>query len=293
MQGKIIKGISGFYYVHDPHHGIYECKARGIFRKDNIKPLVGDLVEFEITDEEDKEGNVTRILPRRNALVRPAVANVDQAVILFAVAQPAPNFNMLDRFLIQMQRQGVPSLICFNKTDVADQKVVDDLKEMYRDCGCPLFFTSVKEQVGLDSFREALRDRTTVIAGPSGVGKSSLMNYLKPDAGMETGDISRRIQRGKHTTRHSELFCLEGSTYVMDTPGFTSLYLEGLETDELKEYYPEFEKYEGQCRFGSDCAHISEPDCAVKNALSKGLISKERYQSYCELYEELKSQRKY
>lgn len=292
MQGKIIKGIAGFYYIHEPEHGIYACKAKGIFRNEKIKPLVGDLVEFEVTHEGDKEGNIVKILPRKNALIRPAVANVDQAMIVFAVAKPMPNLNMLDRFLILMDMQHVETIICFNKTDVSQQEEIDRLGQIYSNCGSTILFTSVEKNEGIDTVRDILQNKTTVMAGPSGVGKSSMMNILKPEAAMETGDISRKIQRGRHTTRHSELFHLEGRTYVMDTPGFTSLYINDIDADELKHYFAEFEPYEGYCRFNG-CVHINEPDCAVKKALQNGEISRSRYDNYVTFYDELKSQRRY
>ena len=292
MQGKIIKGIAGFYYVHEPSLGVYACRARGLFRNEKIRPLVGDMVEFEITHEGDREGNVTRILPRKNMLIRPAVANVDQAMIIFAVAKPLPNLNMLDRFLIMMEMQHVPTIICFNKTDVADEEACRQLAGIYRDCGSRILFTSVLRDEGMDQVRALLKDKTTVMAGPSGVGKSSIMNCLKPEAAMETGDISRKIQRGRHTTRHSELFHLEGASYVMDTPGFTSLFINDLKAEELRFYFREFEPYEGRCRFNG-CVHINEPDCAVKDALAQGKISAGRYDNYVLLYEEIKNQRRY
>lgn len=292
MQGKIVKGIAGFYYIHAHGLGIYECKAKGAFRNQKVKPLVGDMVEFDIIDDEHKKGNIVKILPRLNALIRPAVANVDQAMIVFAVAQPLPNLNMLDRFLIMMQMQQVETIICFNKTDVSNEVETEKLGKIYENSGCRILFTSVERGEGLDAVRSLLHDKTTVMAGPSGVGKSSMMNWLKPEAEMATGDISQKIQRGRHTTRHSELFHLEGKTYIMDTPGFTSLYINEIEAGDLKNYFTEFDAYEGLCRFNG-CVHINEPDCAVKQALEEGKISRNRYDNYVALYEELKSQRKY
>ena len=292
MQGKIIKGIAGFYYVHDPKRGVYACKAKGIFRNEKIKPLVGDMVEYEITHEGDREGNVIEILPRKNALIRPAVANVDQAMIVFAVTSPAPNLNMLDRFLITMERQKVDTIICFNKTDISEDGEVARLRDIYKNCGSRLIFTSVEKDTGMEMIRRILKGKTTVLAGPSGVGKSSMMNLLKPEAAMATGDISRKIQRGRHTTRHSQLFHLEGATYVMDTPGFTSLYINDIEANDLKNYFAEFAPYEDQCRFNG-CVHIHEPDCAVKAALEQGKISRSRYEDYVAFYDEIKSQRRY
>lgn len=292
MQGKIVKGIAGFYYVHVAGSGIYECRAKGIFRKDKKKPLVGDDVELDILDEEEKLGNIIRLLPRRNQLVRPAVANVDQALVIFAVCKPRPNFGLLDRFLIMMRRQQVDTVICFNKKDIASEEEQRRLTDIYGKCGCHVLFSSAKKEEGIGELKEILAGKTTAVAGPSGVGKSSLINLLQPEAQMETGEISRKIDRGKHTTRHSELFAMEEDTYIMDTPGFSSLYLEGMEKEELKDFFAEFEEYEPLCRF-QGCMHIHEPDCGVKQALAEGKISRERYDSYVELYGELKEKRRY
>lgn len=292
MQGKIVKGIAGFYYVHAKNGNLYECKAKGIFRKDNIKPLVGDDVELEILDEEHKTGNIQRILPRRSKLVRPAVANIDQALIIFAIVKPDPNFNLLDRFLIQMSGQGLPCIICFNKSDIASKEEQESLRSAYEACGCQVLFISVAKKEGIQEVGKLLEGKTTTVAGPSGVGKSSLINCLYPDAEMETGSISEKIDRGKHTTRHSQLFALDEDTFILDTPGFSSLDLFGVEKENLKDYYPEFLSYEEECRFRG-CMHISEPDCGVKKALSRGKISQVRYHNYTVLYEELKTKKKY
>lgn len=292
MQGKIVKGIAGFYYVHAKNGNLYECKAKGIFRKDNIKPLVGDDVELEILDEEHKTGNIQRILPRRSKLVRPAVANIDQALIIFAIVKPDPNFNLLDRFLIQMSGQGLPCIICFNKSDIASKEEQESLRSAYEACGCQVLFISVAKKEGIQEVGKLLEGKTTTVAGPSGVGKSSLINCLYPDAEMETGSISEKIDRGKHTTRHSQLFALDEDTFILDTPGFSSLDLFGVEKENLKDYYPEFLAYEEECRFRG-CMHISEPDCGVKKALSQGKISQVRYHNYTVLYEELKTKKKY
>lgn len=292
MQGKIVKGIAGFYYVHVVESGVYECKAKGIFRKDRRKPLVGDDVEIEILNEQEKEGNITDILPRRNELIRPAVANVDQALVVFAAAKPSPHFNLLDRFLVMMETKDIPVILCFNKEDLASDRQLKELGDIYAGCGCKLVFASAREDKNIDKLKEFLKGKTTVIAGPSGVGKSSIINILQPEAKMETGNISRKIERGKHTTRHSELFPIDDNSYIMDTPGFSSLYVNDLEKEELKYYFPEFSPYEGSCRFAG-CDHIHEPGCAVKEAVEEGKIHIVRYEDYRELYEELKNKRRY
>lgn len=291
MRGKIIKGIAGFYYVQAEDGVLYACKAKGIFRNRKEKPLVGDNVEMEVTHEGDREGNITDLLPRSSMLLRPAVANVDQALVLFAVAKPKPNLSLLDRFLIMMDRQKIPALICFNKTDEASEAETERLRSIYAGCKSRLLFISAKYGDGLKELNSLLKGHTTTVAGPSGVGKSTLINLLAPHAGMETGNISEKIDRGKHTTRHSELFCLENGGYIFDTPGFSSLELGTMEKEELRYSFPEFAAYEGRCRF-QGCVHINEPDCAVKQAVESGAVHKDRYGSYRALFEELKEREK-
>lgn len=297
MQGKIVKGIAGFYYVYakadDALAGhIYECKAKGIFRKDHIKPLVGDDVEMTVIDEEKKLGNIVDILPRKNALIRPAVANIDQALVIFAVSKPEPNFNLLDRFLLMMEQQGLKCIICFNKTDIASKEEQDRLHSVYEKSGCPVLFVSAKEKTGIDGLRKFLKGKTTAVAGPSGVGKSSLINEIQSGVKMETGSISEKIARGKHTTRHSEFIPVGENTFIMDTPGFSSLGIFDLEKENLKFYYPEFETYENTCRFHG-CVHINEPDCKVREAVERNEINNIRYENYKLLYEELKQRKRY
>ena len=292
MQGKIIKGIAGFYYIYAEDGNVYECKAKGIFRKDNFKPLVGDNVEITVLNEEEKEGSVTSILPRRNSLIRPAVANVDQAFLIFAMENPKPNFLLLDRFLIMMEQQKIPVVICFNKKDVGEKKEMEKLYEIYTGCGYRVVLSSTYEGEGMDEIHEILKGKTTVVAGPSGVGKSSITNCMQGEVQMETGEISKKLKRGKHTTRHSQVIPVEKNTFLVDTPGFSSLYLTDMKEEELRDYFPEFVMYEPQCRF-QGCMHIHEPGCAVKEALSEGKISQQRYDNYLALYEELKEKRRY
>lgn len=292
MTGKIVKGIAGFYYVHTEEYGVLECKAKGIFRNRSIKPLVGDDVSVELLDKESLTGNITDVLPRRNELIRPAVANVDQAVVIFAAAEPEPNLNLLDRFLLMMTKQEVDTVICFNKADLISDKRLQELETTYRDCGYRTLFISAREQRGTADLRELLVGRTTVLAGPSGVGKSTVMNLMQPEAGMQTGTVSEKIKRGKHTTRHSELFYLAPDTYLMDTPGFSSLYVTDMEKEELQQYFYEFRDFATECRF-ADCVHIGEADCAVKQAVAAGRISSIRYENYLQMYQELQNKKKY
>lgn len=292
MKGKIIKGIAGFYYVYGENDEVYECRAKGIFRKENRKPLVGDDVEITILDQGKKEGNLVKILPRKNSLIRPAVANVDQAFVIFALDDPKPNFLLLDRFLIMMEQADIPAVICFNKKDLAEEQEIRELYETYRGCGYQVILSSALQEEGIEEIHSILKGKTTVVAGPSGVGKSSLTNLLQKEIRMETGEISRKLKRGKHTTRHSQVIPVGDHTYLMDTPGFSSLYLTDMEEQELKDYFPEFRKYEEQCRF-QGCRHIHEPGCAVKEALGSGEISSLRYEDYLNLYEELKEKRRY
>ena len=291
MKGKIVKGIAGFYYVH-AENKIYECKAKGVFRKDNRKPLVGDDVELDVLDEEKALGNIRELLPRRSELIRPAVANVDQALVIFSIVKPKPNFNLLDRFLVMMEQQGIETIICFNKADIDEADEGEEYREIYEKCGYRTLTVSAKQGMGIDELKALLAGRTTTVAGPSGVGKSSIVNSLQNGIVMETGQISAKIERGKHTTRHSELIYVGEDTYILDTPGFSSLGLFDLEKEDLSSFYPEFAEHEKYCKFGG-CSHVNEPVCGVKDAVAEGAISRMRYENYCLLYEELKNLKKW
>lgn len=292
MIGKIIRGIAGFYYVFVEDKGEYECKAKGIFRNQKVKPLVGDDVEITILDEENKIGNIVDIKERKSELIRPAVANIDQALVIFAIADPTPNYNLLDRFLVMMERQNIPTIICFNKIDKANQVDQEAIRNNFIQTGYQILFTNAITGQGIEEVKKLLSHKVTSLAGPSGVGKSSLTNMIQDRVSMETGTLSEKIKRGKHTTRHTELITMKDHTYVLDTPGFSSLYLTDLKAEELKEYYPEFLPYTNQCRFNG-CNHINEPDCKVKQAIIKGEVSSLRYENYQLLFEELKSKKKY
>ncbi len=292
MLGRIIKGIAGFYYVYVEGKGVYECKAKGVFRNRKEKPLVGDYVSIDLLDEQEKEGNIKEILERKNALIRPNVANVDQAIVVFAAAKPEPHLNLLDRFLIEMERQNIKTIICFNKREIASEQKKKYLKEVYESSGYPIVFSTTYEKEGTRELREFLKGKTTVLAGPSGVGKSSILNTLSEELKMETGAISQKIARGKHTTRHSQLIFIEENTYIVDTPGFSSFYLKDLEENELKQYFPEFLPYEDTCQF-IGCMHKKEPICGVKQAVENGEIHEDRYQNYLVLCEEIRSKKKW
>ena len=292
MRGKIVKGIAGFYYVHVNDCGIFECKAKGVFRKDHKKPLVGDDVVLDVLDEEKKLGNISEILERSSELIRPAVANVDQALVIFSIVKPQPNFNLLDRFLIMMEQQNLPCIICFNKLDMDEADSGKAYEQIYRQCGYETLLVSAGTGQGVEELKELLKGKTTTVAGPSGVGKSSLINRLQSDKVMETGSISEKIERGKHTTRHSELIAIEEDTYILDTPGFSSLSLFDMEKEDLAGFYPEFTEHEKYCKFGG-CSHIGEPVCGIKDAVAEGSVNKMRYDNYVLLYQELKERKKY
>lgn len=292
MIGKIIKGIGGFYYVDVPGSGIYECRAKGIFRKRNIKPLIGDNVEISVMDEEKKLGNVDKINKRANQLVRPTVSNIDQAVIVFAVTQPTPNYNLLDRFLVMIEEKGIEAVICFNKIDILDKKEVAKIISIYEKTGYDVYTTSSIEGHGIENLREALYNKTTVFAGPSGVGKSSILNLIQTETVLETGEVSKKIGRGKHTTRHAELMCFHENSYVVDTPGFSSLAIDKIDEGDLKLFFREFATYEPYCKF-QGCNHLNEPKCGVKEAVKDGDISESRYVSYTQLIEELREIRRW
>lgn len=292
MRGKIIKGIAGFYYVKCDDGITYECKAKGVFRKDHRKPLVGDDVYMDVIDEQKHIGNIRELLERKNELIRPAVANIDQALVIFAAAAPEPNLGLLDRFLIQMEYAGIDTIICFNKTDLVENAEEARLRKIYESAGYQVLTISAANKEGIAQIEEVLKGKVTTVAGPSGVGKSTLVNCLQSETVMETGDISAKIERGKHTTRHSQLMEIDKDTYIFDTPGFSSLSVSELLPEELKACFPEFQRYEDTCRF-LGCAHIHEPDCGVKEALAAGEISKERYEDYVNLYTECKDKRRY
>ena len=299
LTGRIIRGIGGFYYVSADDGLMYECKAKGIFRKEGTKPLVGDFCHITPVEESDPDlealpvGNIAKILPRKSKLLRPAVANVDQAMIIFALTNPGPNFGLLDTFLLRMELDRLPVIIVFNKTDLdTDGGRRQEVLDIYRPTGYELLFCSAVEGSGVEEIRERLKGKCTTVAGPSGVGKSSLINRLQGEVQMETSRISEKTRRGKHTTRHSELIPLTEGGYICDTPGFTSLGIDELEKEDIARGFREIGRWQEECRFAG-CSHISEPDCRVKEKLLEGAVSRARYESYVRMYGECKDRKRF
>ena len=286
IEGRIIKGIWGFYYI-ETEKGLYECRARGIFRKNKITPLVGDFVKISVVDEDNKKGVVEEIQERKTELVRPPIANVNKALIVFAVKNPTPHLSLLDRFIVLAERENLEIVIILTKIDLDDDNTFEKIKNIYEPCGYKVIGVSNLENKNIDKVKEELKDNTVVFAGPSGVGKSSLLNQIDSNFQLKTGDVSDKIKRGKHTTRHAELFELKFGGMVADTPGFSSLTLDDIEDIDLKDYFIEFEDYD-DCKFGSRCIHQNEPNCAVKEAVENGEIPKERYESYIQLLNEIR-----
>lgn len=289
MEGIVIKGYSGFYYVRIGKD-LWECSLRGRFRLEKQQVLVGDRVV--VKQRHGLKGVIDKVLPRRTFLIRPPVANVERAVIIFAAMDPDPNLPLLDRFLLLAAAAGVEPVICFNKADLAKEKV-QEMTGLYRKVGYHVFYTSAKQKVGLEDLQSVLNEGISVLAGPSGVGKSSLLNAIAPGLSLKTGEISRKLGRGKHTTRHVELLSLPSGGLVADTPGFSSLYLPKMKREELADFFPEFIKYMNDCRFNG-CLHNQEPDCAVKNAVAQGDISEQRYNNYLMFLKEvIEQERRY
>ncbi len=284
-QGRIIKGISGFYYV-SLKDGLYECRGRGILRKDKVKPLVGDWVEVSNLDTQKKTGTLEKVLPRQNQLKRPEIANVDQVVIVLSVKNPNPSLMLMDKIIALAEDAGLSITLCINKVDLEPTKGVtlEEIEEIYRPTGYPLIFASTKKNQGIDELRQSLYGKVSVFSGPSGVGKSSLLNAIKPGLALKTGEVSERIQRGKHTTRHTELILVDQDSWIADTPGFGNLDIDEIPKEELRFYFREFLPLMEYCKFTS-CLHLKEPKCAVKDAVEKGEISEKRYQHYVQFME--------
>jgi ribosome biogenesis GTPase len=296
LEGTIIKGIAGFYYVQADEI-IYECKARGKFRKANKIPLIGDHVKIMVLEETDSnsaflQGAIEEILPRKNELIRPPVANVDQGIVVFSVTYPEIHLDLLDRFLVVLEAEKITPIIVLNKIDGANSEAYAWIVDGYTKCGYQVMTVSAKEHMQLQGLQEILKDKISFFAGPSGVGKSTLLNALEPSFSLQTGEVSTKIKRGKHTTRHVELLSLAQGGYVLDTPGFTSIQFDDLDYNELKQFFPEFHEFEGTCKFNT-CSHIHEPGCKVKEALHQGKLFESRYENYVTYYNQLKQIRRW
>ena len=288
IDGIIQKGIGGFYYVQTEDK-IYECKARGRFRKEKITPLAGDKVKISI-DPVSNLGMIEEILPRETELTRPPVANVNQAVIVFAIKQPEPNLSLLDKMLAMIEKEGLDSIICVNKIDLDENHDADQIRSIYELAGYPVIYTSTKLSIGLEEIKSRLKGRVTVLAGPSGVGKSSLLNAIQPGLRLKTGKISQKTKRGRHTTRHVELLKLDIGGWILDTPGFSSLELDSIEEEEVPYLFKEFNPFLEGCKFNS-CRHIHEPECAIKKRVMEGKIHPHRYESYIQFIEEIRQKK--
>ena len=286
MTGRIIKGIAGFYYVKIDDK-IIECKARGKFRHNSIKPMVGDYVKIK---EENSKGVIEEILERNSELIRPTVSNITQAYVVFAIKNPDLNFDLLNRFLVLCEYNNIDSLVCLNKVDLCTKEEKQNVKDKINDIGYEVLFINAKNGEGVEELEEKLEGETTVLCGPSGAGKSTLINMFLGKNHMETGKVSDKIGRGKHTTRHSELIEINNG-FLVDTPGFSTLDINFIDKDSLKYCFPEFKDYNNECKFNG-CNHHKEPGCAVKKAIEEGKINSYRYEFYIKTLEEIISGRK-
>ncbi|WP_458121818.1 ribosome small subunit-dependent GTPase A [Paenibacillus sp. Z6-24] len=306
-EGLIVKALSGYYYVKPQQNddevptgqpATIQCRGRGIFKKRGESPLVGDQVIYSLT--ENGEGMVDEILPRRTELIRPPVANIRQAVLLFSVKEPDLSLILLDKFLVHIEHARLEPLICFTKMDLlrAEDKedtgmreAVERAKKLYEDIGYQVILTSAELDMGTDQIRQELNNKISMFAGQSGVGKSSLLNKIIPGSDLNTSEISMRLGRGKHTTRHVELIELEGGGFVADTPGFSQLNFTQLGVEDLGSCFREFNRYSGGCKFRG-CTHLHEPDCKVLDALDNGEIASTRYKHYEQFYQEMKDEKR-
>lgn len=289
LEGVIVKGIGGFYYV-ETAKGLIECRARGVFRKRKITPLIGDRVTID--ENQDGTGYVTEIKDRETEFFRPPVANVSQCVVVFAMKNPDPNLWLVDRFILLAESQNVNIVICITKVDLETAEEVAKLKMIYEKAGFRVILINNKAGEGIEELRKELQDEITVFAGPSGAGKSSLLNNVDPRLKLQTGDVSDKTKRGKHTTRHVELFKLETGGYVLDTPGFSSMDIAYIGEEEVKDYFRDFEQPSQECKYRG-CMHIGEPHCKIKEMVEHGEISANRYEHYLDFVKELKDNRRY
>jgi len=277
LTGRIIKGVGGNYYVATAD-GEFVCQARGLFRKKGVTPIVGDFVEISVVDRAKGVGYLQEILPRKSELARPKVANIDQVVLVCATVAPPINLDVVDGFLIVCENQGIDAILCINKIDLDDGKKYLEIAKSFEMAKYQVVCVSAAKNIGLDALRAAMTDKTSILAGPSGVGKSSILNALYPQYSLEVGELSEKIQRGKHTTRHTSLLEVSKDTYVVDSPGFTSFSINHIDKKHLQNCYREFRPYLEECYY-IDCIHVSEHDCAVKERVGID-IDTDRYERY-------------
>jgi len=288
MEGLLVRAVSSFYYV-SCGDTVYECKARGAFRKENISPVVGDRVEFSILN--DDKGVLNAVLPRKNMLQRPLIANIDKLFIVSSFKTPAPDLLMIDRLTAMAVANNIRLVIVFNKSDLGD---MSGYAKIYLSAGFSAYIVSVKDGIGLEPLKAETENCICAFAGNSGVGKSSLLNALFKNADAKTGDVSLKLGRGKHTTRHTEIYKF-GNTFMVDTPGFAAISfdnIENIDKDNLADFFPDFNDYQGTCRY-STCSHTCEPGCGILDAVSRGEIQKTRHESYVSFYNELKQRKKW
>ncbi|MCK8817813.1 ribosome small subunit-dependent GTPase A [Natroniella sulfidigena] len=289
-EGRVLKALGGYFFVHDfESKEVYRCTIRGRLKKEDCDVVTGDLVKFDLLD--DGSGVVEERLERKNSLFRPVIANIDQVIITFAILEPDLDFKLLDRLLVLAEVADLEVTICINKVELASLEVAKKRLLPYQKVGYRVIYTSVKEELGLNALKEVLKDNVSVFAGPSGVGKSSLLNAIQPGLELKVGEVSQRIKRGRHTTRHVELLSLDNQGWVADTPGFSSLDLSFITTEKLQYFFPEFINYLGQCKF-SPCSHSHEPQCAVKEAVAVEEIATHRYQNYLQFLEEVENKKR-
>lgn len=289
-EGRIIKLLGGFYYVDTGEGGVIECRARGVFRKENFSPCVGDIASVEMTAS--GKGYIMETAPRKNQLLRPPLANLDQLVFVCSAADPAPNLFVLDSMIAICEKKGIEPFVAFTKKDLAD---LEPYVRVYRHAGFPVAEVCGLTGEGVDRVKEALAGKISAFTGNSGAGKSTLLNAIDPRLGLETAQISEKLGRGRHTTRHVELYPLENGGWAADTPGFSAMDYQRFETilkGELPDCFREFAPFAGECRF-TGCSHTAEKGCAVREALKKGEIAPSRYESYCAMYERAKNIREW
>lgn len=291
IKGFILKGIAGRYLVRTKK-GNFTCEITGKIKYEDDRPIVGDFVLIDLISKEEKLGMISEILPRKTELHRPKVSNVSQAVIVFALKNPDPHLHLLDRIITFVEYSGLKALICFNKVDIDEDELVDEYREIYEKIGYPVIVTSAKSGRGKEELVKALKNEITVFAGPSGAGKSSLLNMIQPNLKLRTGEISEKIKRGKHTTRHTELMSLKEGGWVVDTPGFANLDISFIKEENLSEYFKEINEWRHQCKF-NNCMHLNEPKCAIKKKLKSNEMAISRYDSYTLILREIRKNRRF